>query len=219
MRIAGKFALGALSLLFALSLAGCLSFFPKTPPAQLWRFTHVSVAPVPNAAEEGGVGVVLGDIGFPRQSEGHRILTVNGGQAAYIAGSRWVATASDQFRQAAYVAFERQGQVGGGAARLLAEGEIAPARWRLQLDVRRFDVDLTGNPVIEVEVAASLSRIGGAPTTFAKRFAVRTPAGEDRVGAMVGAFDEAVTTVLSQIAAWTNAQLASSPPPASAAGG
>ncbi|MGH7016835.1 MAG: ABC-type transport auxiliary lipoprotein family protein [Caulobacteraceae bacterium] len=196
-----------------------MSFFPKAPPTQLWRFTHAEVAPAASAADLSGVGVELGDIEFPTQSGGHLILTVRGGQAAYIAGARWVAPASEQFREAAYVAFERQRQVGGGAARLLPRGEIAPAGWRLQLDVRRFDVDLTGNPVIEVEVAASLTRIGGAPTTFAKRFAVHTPADEDRVGAMVGSFDEAVATVLSQIAAWTNAEIASSPPPASAASG
>ena len=84
--------------LAAIALSGCISLFPKAEPAQLYRFQAQPTAqPFPPGPL---FGVLRLGASFPRASAGDRILTVNDrGEAAYIAGARWVSPASVLFEE------------------------------------------------------------------------------------------------------------------------
>ena len=62
-----------------------------------------------------------------------------------------------------------------------------------------------------VSVRATLSRPSGEALAD-QAFTARVPAAADRVGAIVEAYDRATVQVLDQIAAWTEAQAAATPP-------
>ena len=108
--------------LASLTLAGCISLFPKTKPSQLYRFGAPAMATAPTTPAAGSFAVRLAPIGFPVAAAADRILTVSGEQVAYVSGGRWVTAAATLFEAAVTQTFDTR----GGPARLLARGELAP---------------------------------------------------------------------------------------------
>ena len=188
----------------ALSLSGCVSLFPKDDPAQLYRFDGEP----PSAEQSAGrpatqFGVVRAGGSFTRAASGDRILTVNGSTVAYVADSRWVAPAVTLFDEALTRAFD----VNSGAARLVSRGQAAKADYSLRVDVARFeavyDQGAKAAPLVVVSLRVALTRddrtLAGADLIEAQ---VR--ASDNRVSAIVAAFDKAVGEVLNGLVAWTN---------------
>jgi len=208
-----KFRVLAITATLATSLAlgGCISLFPKTKPAQLYRFGENASADAAKPAAAGGpvTGLLL-STGFTPAAEGDRILTSAGTESAYIGESRWVSPASTLFDEAVQRAFESQ----GGSFRLMQHGDIGPTTLTLRIDVETFEADYAadwkGNPTVVVRARALLMRPAarGGPTS--QEFVSKQPAAENRVGAIVQAYDAATTDVLGQIVSWTTSQ-ASSP--------
>jgi cholesterol transport system auxiliary component len=185
----------------ALSLAGCVTLFPTTKPAQLYRFGEV-----PDAAPAGGgaqLVVLKGATGFDAAASGDRILTTTGSEAAYIADARWVSPASVLFDEAEIRAFS----VEGSPVRLIARGQAAAAPYILRLDVQRFEVRYEPGkdtaPMVVVTVSAELTRLADRQIVASEIFDIHKPAAANRVGAIVEAFDGATAEVLGQIEAWT----------------
>ncbi|HRD46080.1 MAG TPA: ABC transporter, partial [Caulobacter sp.] len=88
----------------AVGLSGCISLFPKAEPAQLYRLQAKTTAEAAPAGPP--FGVLRLTTAFPRASAGDRILTIgDGGQAAYIAGARWVSPAAVMFDEQTSLAF------------------------------------------------------------------------------------------------------------------
>jgi len=86
--------------LAALSLGGCVTVFPKVKPVQLYHFGIQAQAPqAPVKADAAGVTVLSGPVTFNRAVAGDRILSVNGGQSAYLAGGRWTTPAVLMFEE------------------------------------------------------------------------------------------------------------------------
>jgi cholesterol transport system auxiliary component len=194
----------AVAALAALTLGGCVSLLPKSKPVQLYRFG--TAPPAEALARPQAVSVLRAGGVFQRESAGDRILTITGSRAAYIAGARWVAPAEVLFDEALSWAFDSV----PGPARLVARGEPGRADYALRLDVRNFEThyDARHDPVVVVRVRAALS--GPAPR-FAvpaeQLFEARVPAQQNRVSAIVAAYDKATAQVLNQVATWANAQL------------
>jgi cholesterol transport system auxiliary component len=190
-------AVGAL----ALSLQACVSVLPKQKPAMLYRFNAAPVAAAPAAAGP-KVGVLRAGGQFQREAAGDRILTVTGDRVAYIARARWAAPAEVLFDEAVTNAFDSA----GGPARLVVRGEPGRADHLLRLDVRNFETHYNGEqPVVLVRVRAVLiaSRAPGEPQE--KMFEASAPAADNRVGAIVAAYGQAVRQVLNDIVPWVNA--------------
>lgn len=190
----------------AVSLAGCISLLPKTKPAHLYRFGEVAkieAAATPSAK----VGVFRTHGSFQRESAGDRILTITGAQVAYIADTRWAAPASVLWDEAVLAAFDAD----PGHVRLVQRGEPAATAYILRLDVRnfeaRYDHGAKAAPTVLVRVRAALIH-GGDKAATEKIFEASVPAGGNRVGAIVPAYDKAVAEVLTDIVAWTNDQTA-----------
>jgi cholesterol transport system auxiliary component len=189
--------------LAAIALSGCISLFPKTEPAQLYRFEAAAPAP---ATETGPLfGVLRLGTSFPRASAGDRILTINDkGEAAYVASARWVSPASVLFDEEVASAFQ-----GAGRARLIGRGEVIKADYSLKLDVTtfeaRYDRGPKAAPEIIVSVRSVITRNRDRALVGEQVFTARVRAGENRVSSIIPAFNTALTQVLGRLVAWVNA--------------
>lgn len=201
--IAPKAAFG-LAAVAAIALAGCVSVFPKSEPAQLYRFGagHAS-QPGPGAASS-QVGLALSPIDFTVAAAGDRIMTVTGSEVAYIAGARWSVPAKVLFADALDQAFERDARV----VSLVGRREMRSSNLLLDVDVNTFEARYeNGREAPPVAVVAMDVRIVRFPerTVIAHRvIEVRQPASENRQAAIVAALDTATTGALGQLVEWTD---------------
>lgn len=187
--------------LCAAALGGC-ALLGGGKPAHLYRFGQSAVgepAPAPAAS----VTVFRGPGAFQREAAGDRILTVSGGKAAFVAETRWVAPAQVLFNQAVTAAFDAD----PGPVRLVSRGEPGGADYVLRLDVRnfetRYDQGPKAAPVVVVRVRAALTS-PKAQLVQEQMFEAQVRAGDNRVAAIVAAYDAAVADVLAKTVAWTN---------------
>jgi cholesterol transport system auxiliary component len=141
---------------------------------------------------------------FQRASAGAPILTVPGARAAYIADTRWVAPAEVLFDEAVTSAFEAS----GGRVRLVSRGEPMRSDYTLRLDVRNFETDYGegGAPAVLVRVRAVITR-DQTRAPIEQIFEARVPAAQNRVSAIVAAYDRAVSKVLGDIVGWANSSV------------
>ncbi len=195
-----RFAALAIS---ALALAGCVSLLPKSKPAHLYRFGQPAAAELASVPT-GTVGVLRSTSVFPREAAGDRILTVTGGQVAYLAESRWAAPATTLWDQAVLAAFDAD----PGPVRLVSRGEPTSAAYVLRLDVRNFEAHYDRGPEtapeVLVRVRVAMVQSGQANAVNEQIIEARVRAGDNRVSAIVGAYDAAVSEVLGKVVSWTN---------------
>jgi len=187
----------------ALALASCVSLLPKSKPAYLYRFGQPAGAEVASVPV-GQVGVLRSASAFPREAAGDRILTITGGQVAYLAESRWAAPASTLWDQAVLAAFDAD----PGPVRLVSRGEPTSAAYVLRLDVRNFEAHYDRGPEaapeILVRVRVALIPSGRTNEVTEQIIEARARAGDNRVSAIVRAYDAAVSEVLGKVVTWTN---------------
>jgi cholesterol transport system auxiliary component len=195
----------ALAGVCALALSGCISLLPKTKPSQLYRFGQATNAGASSPMVSGQVGVLRAGGLFQREAAGDRILTVTDGKVAYVAETRWVAPAAVLWDEALMAAFDAD----PGPVRLLARGEPGPADYILRIDVRNFEAHYDAGPkaapTVLVRVRAVMTgRTGGLAGE--QLFEAEKRADDNRVGAIVSAYDAAVRDVLAKLIAWTDSQ-------------
>lgn len=184
-----------------LGLSGCISLFPKSNPAQLYRFGAIdTAAPAPGARKS--VEVIKGGIDFNRAAAGDRILTVNGSEMAYIKDARWVAPAATLFDEAFDRAFADRAE----APRLSGMGRASKAVAYLRADVdtfeTRYDQGVEAAPLVVVRVRAAMVRTSDRSLIGEETFESRMRASDNRVSAIVQAYDAATDQALGKLAAW-----------------
>lgn len=188
----------------ALTLSACVSLLPKTKPAHLYRFGQPVAAEAVNAAV-GSVGVLRSGATFQSEAAGDRLLTITSGKAAYVAQTRWVAPAAVLWDEAVTASFDAD----AGPVRLVVRGEPAVASYVLRLDVRNFethyDQGAKAAPLVVVRVRAVMTSTTNRGLVGEKLFEKRIRAGDNRVTAIVPAYDRAVGELLTEVVAWTNA--------------
>lgn len=191
----------------ALALSGCISLLPKTKPAQLYRFGDTPATAAATTAPPQIIGVYRANGVFQTESAGDRILTLSAGKVAYIARARWVAPASVLFDHAVLEAFDAM----GGPVRLISRGEQGKADYALRLDVRtfetRYDAGPRSAPTVVVRVRAALSKADRS-NAGEQIFDANVKASDNRVSAIVSAYDQALAQVLGKLTAWTAANVA-----------
>lgn len=192
-------------LLAAGLLTGCISLLPESEPVQLYRFG--GSVPQANGTQSAAPGftVLLVNASFNSAAAGDRILTMSGAEASYIKGARWVTNAQDLFHAALRQAFTH-----GGRARLVDSGDVGRPGYALKLQVYAFEARYTRGldapPDILVALQATLTETDGRVMTGQRAFSASVPASENRVGAIVAAFDQAVAQVTGELAAWVDAR-------------
>jgi cholesterol transport system auxiliary component len=200
---AARLAAAGLALALSAGLAGCITLFPKEKPVQLYRF-DAAAPPAPasgqSSARPFAVRTSMSD--FDPAAAGDRIMTVDGDQVAYLSDGRWSSPASQLFDQAVAHGFAASGD----AARLV--GPSGKADYRLHLTVRRFEARYssgpTSAPTIVVLVRATLERQSDLGHVGTQEFEADVPAGDNRVGPIVQAFDQAATKVVGDLVAWVD---------------
>jgi cholesterol transport system auxiliary component len=187
----------------ALALSGCISLLPKGEPSQLYTFGRTASAQ-PAAPATGAVGVFRATGTFQHEAAGDRLLTVTGAKVAYIAGARWAAPAAVLFDEAVMNAFD----TGATRARLVSRGEAARSDYALRLDVRnfeaRYDQGPRAPPLVVVRIRAVLTRDQNRGIVGEQIFDAEVRAGDNRVGAIVAAYDEALAQALGKVVSWTD---------------
>lgn len=180
----------------AVALSGCITLFPEAEPAKLYRFQITAASEV--AAKT--FDVTRGPIAFDRVAASDGIVAVTGGTIQYIDGARWAAPAQQIFEEELVRAFQ------AGPARLIGRGEMGQSDWLMRLDVQRFEADYRngpeGAPIIVVEIKVALTRNVRDGKTFETVLKTEVQATENRVGAIVPAFDSAVTKTLTDLNSW-----------------
>jgi len=185
----------------ALAASGC-ALLSSPKPVQLYRFGGAGAEPA--AAAPGAtapIPVALRRIDFPEASKGDRILGVTGNETAYIKGARWVSPAEILFNDALEEAFNAHPRV-----RLIGRREPGVATRVLTVDVTKFEARYDapgGNPTVVITARARLTVLPERNVTSEQVFTVSQPATENRVSAIVDAFDIASRDLDNQIVDWT----------------
>lgn len=190
--------LGALAAAVAL---GACSLLSSPEPVQLYRFGGMQPGARSTTTAE-PVEIALRRIEFADAVSGERILGVTGTEAAYIAGARWVSSARDLFTDSLEGAF-----VGSSRVRLLGPREITPGTQTLDIDVRTFEARYAVKGGIPTVVVTARARLLNRDRTIdaEESFESSVPAGANRVGSIVEAFDAATAAVTRDIVDWTEA--------------
>lgn len=187
--------------LMLVPLGACISLFPKSKPAQLYRFEIPAVETTQANAQ---VGVLLSPIDFQAASASDRVLTVTGGEAAYVKDARWVSPAATLFEEAVIRAFQ------GGHARLVQRGDVAQAQYALKLEVQTFETRYASEgsaPEVVMAVHALLSRNNDRTVVGDRMFTATAQASDNRMGEIVPAYDQALGDVLGQLTGWVNSSV------------
>lgn len=208
----------------ALALSGC-SLLSTPDPVQLYRFGAVMDTPSQAGERPAPLLVSIRRIEFPDASKDDRILGVTGTETAYIGGARWVSPAETLFDDSLMAAFAaRPDQV-----RVLDRREPGTTPLVLRVIVSSFEARyLNGQeaaPTVVITARAQLRNTpererGAGPIrpedgrTVERVFTVSQPAAENRVSAIVEAFDIATRDINTQVVDWT---IQSAPAPLAAA--
>ncbi len=184
-------------------LVGCVSLFPKSQPSQLYRFGTNLAASGPASVQK--IGVIRSGGSFALASAGDGILTTTGTQVAYLSGARWAQPAPVLFDEAIVRAFSQN----PGAVQLVVRGEPARAAYSLRIDVQGFEAvyDRPGKaaPDVRLTVHVVVVRAGDRSVVADQTISIAERAPDNRVGAIVGAFDLAVSKAIAEILRITNA--------------
>lgn len=208
----------------ALSLGGCVSLLPEQPEAAYYRLeppaSFQGRAPETESVAS-KLDVAVGRPDTTRALAGSEIaLAQPDGSVAYMADVRWVESVPELLQNYIITAFEM------ADAPVLATSPRDGVRsdFVLALDVRRFearyDSSLEAAPVADVAFHARVVRLSDREVVAAQTFAAEVPASENRVSAIVQAFNAASADVMGQLVDWTaQAAAANPPPPEEEAGG
>lgn len=187
-----------------LLVAGC-ALLSDPPTEQLYRFgTSVGAvaAPAPGS-ETPAIRLGIDPGAFPREATGVRILTSEGSRVSYLAAARWAAPAELLFENTLVRAFD-------GVApdvTMYTRGGSGTAAALLRVDVRQFeavyDQGPQAPPMVRIRLSARLNDRIERTVLGEREFTVESRAGDNRVGAVVAAYDQAVTEVTRAVAAWT----------------
>lgn len=185
----------------AASLSGC-ALLSSPDPVQLYRFGDPAGTATTAVADP--VQVKLRSVEMPQASQGDRLLGVTGSEAAYIGGARWVSPALMLYSDALESAFASEGR----AVRLIGRRELTPTPWLLDVDLRAFETRydyVGGAPSVVITARARLLSFPERTVATEQTFTVIHPAGENRISAIVEAYDQATRDVNARIVAWTDA--------------
>lgn len=183
----------------ALALSAC-ALLSSPDPVQMYRFGAPMEAPRGGEAA-GAVDVAVRRVTFPKSSEGDRILTITGTEAAYLAGARWVEPADRLFAAALEGAVANR----GGRIRLIGARDLAQGDVALDVDATTFETRYAvagAAPTVVMTVRARLVGLPDREIEAERIFSVQTPAAENRMGAIVAAYDAGSRDLAEQIAGW-----------------
>jgi cholesterol transport system auxiliary component len=185
----------------AVALSGC-SLLSTPDPVQLYRFGAETQTPVASVSTAQPTAVALRRIDFPEAAKGDRLLGVTGNETAYIKGARWVSPAEILFNDSLENAFNAQPD----KVRLIGRRDPGLSTRVLSVDVTTFETRYDapgGMPTVVITARARMTILPERSVADEQVFTVSQPASENRVSAIVSAFDIASRDLNAQIVDWT----------------
>jgi cholesterol transport system auxiliary component len=186
-----------------IGLSAC-ALLATPDPVQTYRFGGTPAASTAAPVVASPVQVTLRRVEFPEAVQGDKLLGVNGTETAYIAGARWVSPAADLYMESLENAFAAQAT----RVRLIGPRELTRGQRSLDIDIRAFEAryEVPGEaPTVVVTARARLLALPERTVAAERVFTVEQPATENRISAIVEAFDTATRDLNTQIVAWTDA--------------
>jgi cholesterol transport system auxiliary component len=195
-----------IALAAAVSVSACVSLLPESTPSAIYRLS----SPEPGAwTSEAPTVIAIVPPQAPRGLAGDEIaIQMADGHIAYLAASRWIAPAPRILQTLIVDTFNASGT---GLAPILPEDGVR-ADYELRLDLREFEAvyDQGDNraPLIRVRLTARLVARDGRRLAGSNVFAGEARATDNRVGAIIAAFDQASGALSRDLSEWTAAQVA-----------
>ena len=194
------------------ALSGC-ALLSSPDPVQNYRFGLPMAAPSAVGDTPAPLTVSIRRIEFPQATGDDRILGVTGLETAYIGGARWVSPASTLFDDSLKAAFANRAD----RIRVLGRREPGTPPLILQVTVTTFEARYAAPGAVPDVVVTARAQLRSTPERRAgggtirpeegrsveRVFTVTQPAGDNRVSAIVAAFDTATRDINTQIADWT----------------
>lgn len=195
-----------------IALSGC-ALLSNPDPVQNYRFGLPMAAPSAVGDTPAPLTVSIRRIEFPQATGDDRILGVTGLETAYIGGARWVSPASTLFDDSLKAAFANRAD----RIRVLGRREPGTPPLVLQVTVTTFEARYAAPGAVPDVVVTARAQLRSTPERRAdggtirpeegrsveRVFTVTQPAGDNRVSAIVAAFDTATRDINTQIADWT----------------
>jgi cholesterol transport system auxiliary component len=194
------------------ALSGC-ALLSSPDPVQNYRFGLPMAAPSAVGDTPAPLTVSIRRIEFPQATGDDKILGVTGLETAYIGGARWVSPASTLFDDSLKAAFANRAD----RIRVLGRREPGTPPLILQVTVTTFEARYAAPGAVPDVVVTARAQLRSTPERRAgggtfrpeegrsveRVFNVTQPAGDNRVSAIVAAFDTATRDINTQIADWT----------------
>lgn len=194
------------------ALSGC-ALLSSPDPVQNYRFGLPMAAPSAVGDTPAPLTVSIRRIEFPQATGDDKILGVTGLETAYIGGARWVSPASTLFDDSLKAAFANRAD----RIRVLGRREPGTPPLILQVTVTTFEARYGAPGTVPDVVVTARAQLRSTPERRAgggtirpeegrsveRVFTVTQPAGDNRVSAIVAAFDTATRDINTQIADWT----------------
>lgn len=194
------------------ALSGC-ALLSSPDPVQNYRFGLPMAAPSSVGDTPAPLTVSIRRIEFPQATGDDKILGVTGLETAYIGGARWVSPASTLFDDSLKAAFANRAD----RIRVLGRREPGTPPLILQVTVTTFEARYAAPGAVPDVVVTARAQLRSTPERRAgggtirpeegrsveRVFTVIQPAGDNRVSAIVAAFDTATRDINTQIADWT----------------
>lgn len=194
------------------ALSGC-ALLSSPDPVQNYRFGLPMAAPSAVGDTPAPLTVSIRRIEFPDATGDDKILGVTGLETAYIGGARWVSPASTLFDDSLKAAFANRAD----RIRVLGRREPGTPPLVLQVTVTTFEARYAAPGAVPDVVVTARAQLRSTPERRAgggtirpeegrsveRVFTVTQPAGDNRVSAIVAAFDTATRDINTQIADWT----------------
>jgi len=194
------------------ALSGC-ALLSSPDPVQNYRFGLPMAAPSAVGDTPAPLTVSIRRIEFPQATGDDKILGVTGLETAYIGGARWVSPASTLFDDSLKAAFANRAD----RIHVLGRREPGTPPLILQVTVTTFEARYAAPGAVPDVVVTARAQLRSTPERRAgggtirpeegrsveRVFTVTQPAGDNRVSAIVAAFDTATRDINTQIADWT----------------
>lgn len=194
----------AAALAASLFVAACAGLLGGGDKATLYRIGSGAVPPPREAS--GRIPIVVARPELPAGAEGDRILTVTGREAAYLAEARWVSPTPQMIREALAAAIARN-----VPSAYVPNGGTGSAHFvlttRFTVFAAFYETGPDAAPLVRLVAQSELRRAGESEPLAIRVHAAEQQAAENRVSAVVDAFDAASLQLADDVARWLGEEI------------
>ena len=193
-------------------LTACSGVFESDLAAPQSYVLRLPAAPAPEPNSSGGTLLVQRPDAGPGLASERIALLRSGQRFDFYAASRWAAPAPDVIES---VMVDSLRATGAFSSVFDDTAPFAP-RYSLRCTLRRFEADYTkggGAPTVFVALDCTLGRHRDRELLASFMASGSAPAGDDRLNAVVAAFESATAAAMSELGRATTTALASEKPP------